>query len=49
MYAEPDMAAADRALQTALKGGVPSRETADAYMTALTIACAKNILNRENG
>ncbi|MCI8429037.1 MAG: glucuronate isomerase [Lachnospiraceae bacterium] len=41
MYAEPDMAAADRALQTALKGGVPSRETADAYMTALTIACAK--------
>lgn len=41
MYAEPDMAAADQALKTALEGRVPSGETADAYMTVVTVACAK--------
>lgn len=40
MYAEPDMALADEALRDALAGRTPSRAAADAYMTAVTVACA---------
>lgn len=41
MYAESDNVAADRAFQTAMEGGYPLKEDADAYKTVVTIACAK--------
>ena len=41
MYAESDNVAADRAFQTAMEGGYPLKEDADAYKTLVTIACAK--------
>lgn len=41
MYAEPDSAAANTALQKAMAGGTPSKTEADAYKTLVTVACAK--------
>ncbi|MCD7857835.1 MAG: glucuronate isomerase [Clostridiales bacterium] len=41
MYAEPDLAVADQAFAVAMAGGKPDKASADAFKTAVTIACAK--------